>query len=326
MSLKEILSVLSIVFILSPVIFVSGCVEGGGMQSVFESLGIVETETVKAPTDVIVVEDIEVIPNPPVSASTETTDSTFTISFIVTNIGLTDEGAKAAEDVYATVYDWGRCDEVDISNDIGGATIYPGGGAELVEWQFKAPTNEDLGRMEGKCPIRFKVEYEYDSYTTSDIAVIDHDRLINANRAGEKISITPVQTQSRGPLKIEMLFETQQPVDENLVIPAIIRIHDEGSGMYEEVPSGVFSVEFDNGLTVNSCHPVNWINVVSDTEIVNDAPIPLIKGVSPPIRCDLQSADISDIKTYKAVAKLEDYVYPLYEERMVTIKPTYTMD
>lgn len=344
MALKGILAVLGVVFLLSSVIFISGCVEGGSFQSIFASL-TGEGETVVAPKDVLLIENIQVIPNPPITAN-----STFALTFQVINIGETQEGAKEAKDVHVIAYDWGRCWPADDNGDtlpestieiygIGedpqsdkSTTIYPGGGAELIEWKFKAPDNDDLGRMEGKCPIRFKVVYKFDAHTTSDISVINRDRLVEASRAGETISVAPVQTQSRGPIKISVDFETSQPIDENLIIPAIIKVRDEGSGMYEKVPIDKLEIHFPRDFKVISCHPSTWMewsgsSSTGYTVINSVGEIPLIKGESPPIRCDLMIdqdvANIKDIKTYSVRAYIKDYEYPLYEEKDVNIKPTY---
>ncbi|MCK4634494.1 MAG: hypothetical protein KAT37_01330 [Candidatus Aenigmarchaeota archaeon] len=342
MALKGILAVLGVVFLLAPVVFISGCVEGGGFQSIFSSL-TGGGETIVAPKDVLLVRDILVIPNPPITASSSV-DSTFTLTFQVVNIGETQEGAREAENVHVIAYDWGRCRPMEADGEttispepdeiygIGenpevnlAATIYPGGGAEIVQWSFKAPTNTELGRMEGICPIRFKVVYEFDAHTTSDISIVARDRLVDASRAGETLSVSPVQTQSRGPIKISVDFETSQPVDENLIIPVIIKIYDTGSGMYESVPVDGLEVQFPNAFEIISCHPTSWMSW-SDGEVTNSiGKIPLIKGESPPIRCDLSFiGSIEDIKTYNVRAYIKGYEYPLYEEKDVTIKPTYT--
>ncbi|UCG95616.1 MAG: hypothetical protein JSV92_01030 [archaeon] len=334
-SLKKVLPVLFVVFLLAPVIFVSGCAEGGDFQSIFSSI-TGEQQKVVAPKDVLLVEDIQVLPTPPITA-----DSQFTIAFKVTNIGETQEGAKEARNVKVYAYDWGRCDpnpssdqQILDDNSMTGLKdqestnirIYPGGGAELVEWEFTAPSNTELGRMEGKCPIRFKVLYDFDAYTTSDISIISRDRLIDASRAGETIAITPVQTQSRGPIKISVDFETNQPVDENLIVPAIIKVYDKGSGMYEKVPQNKLVVEFPEDFTIISCSPPGWVSYSGSTVTNSVGNVSLIKGESPPIRCDLKldsGVTITDIKTYNVRAKIEGYQYPLYEERDVAVKPTY---
>lgn len=326
MGLKGILAVL-VVLLLAPVVFVSGCVEGGTFQSLFGSL-TGQQEKVVAPNDVLLIENVQVIPNPPITA-----DSTFSVAFQVVNKGTTQEGSMEARGVDVFCYDWGRCHPSDPMEGVvvyaptfnaSPKTIYPGG-AELVEFTFRAPTNTELGRMEGNCPIRYKVFYNFDAMTTSDIAIVSRNRLVDAHRAGETLSVTPVQTQSRGPIKISVDFETNQPVDEMLVVPVIIKIYDRGSGMYDKVNQSKLEIIFPPDFDIISCNPTTWMAVSGNTVINSKGDIPLIKGESSPIRCDLKLRQgfVDDIKTYNVVARIMGYKYPLYGEKIVDIKPTY---
>ena len=308
---KEVLAVLGVVFLLAPVVFVSGCVGGGDLFSIFSSFGNQQVEV--APPDVLVVQNAQVIPNSPITA-----DSPFTLTFQVVNIGETEQGAKEARNVNIFVYDWGKCHPQGTIDPDGKfysgspVKIYPGGGAELAQFKFKAPTNEELGYMAGKCTIRYAVLYQYDAYTTSDVVVISNERLEQVSKSGETLEINPVQTQSRGPLKISVDFEVNQPVSEGSVIPAIIKVRDEGSGMYEKVNAGDLEVDFSGmELIGGDCNP----------SLANE--MPLIKKETPPIRCDLRVNSVEDIKTFNVKANILDYWYPLYGEMDVKVNPTY---
>jgi len=325
-------SILVLVFLLVPVVFVSGCAEGGNVFSIFSSI-FEQKETVVASPDVLLVKEEHVIPEQPISAN-----SHFSLIFQVVNVGDAEKGDKEARNVSVYAYDWGLCHpldgsgnpiDTDYSSEIGGIAnqpqpIYPGG-AELVEFNFKAPTNSELGNMEGKCPIRYRVEYTFDAFTTSDIAIVPKERIIQASKAGEDITVSPIQTQSRGPLKISVDFDIKQPVSTGIIIPAIIKVRDEGSGMYEKVPQGMLKIEFPSDFEVLGCESVNWMgNSKSNTQTNSQGDIPLIKGETPSIRCSLRfKGTINDIKTYNVKAEIIGYEYPLYEEEEVTIKPTY---
>src|SRR4030042_50438 len=106
MGLNGILAVLGTVFLLAPVVFISGCVEGGTFMSLFNSL-TGQKETLVAPPDVLLFQDIQVVPSPPITA-----DSQFTLAFQVVNVGETEEGSQEARDVEVYAYDWGRCHPV----------------------------------------------------------------------------------------------------------------------------------------------------------------------------------------------------------------------
>jgi len=322
MGLKGIPAVF-LVALLAPVIFVSGCVEGGDLQSMLSSL-TGEAETIVAPKDVLVITDLRTIPDPPINA-----DSEFTLTLQLVNVGDTEEGSKEAKNVGATVYDWGNCSPTSSTTAFSGIDIYPGGGAERAEWSFRSPSNTDLGYMERKCAIRFFIKYDYDAQTTSEISIISSERLEQASRTGESIEVTPVQVQSRGPIKISMDVEVEQPVEESLVVPVIIKVHDQGSGMYDKVlPARPLVIEFPSGLRVLSCTPTRMISLGTNPSggytATSSSEIPLIKGESLPIRCDLElNENIDDIKTYFINAKILNYEYNLYGEKSVTIVPRY---
>ena len=313
----------SIIILLIPVLFVSGCVEGGDIFSAFTG----QQKTVSASKDVLEVQDIQAIPDP------VTADSTFTITFKVTNVGDASEGSKEARDVQVTAYDWGRCHPLDkngkeitdasIDAFSEPAVIYPGS-SEVVEWNFRAPTNEELGRMDGNCPIRFKVNYTYDAYTTADLSIISRERMKGAYRSGESVTVSPVQTQSRGPIKIDLSFDVQQPVTEGLVVPVLVKVKDVGSGMYNKVENGKLELKFPNDLADKvTCYNFNMSG--SNGIFKNNKEIPLIGGETPVIRCDINTKDLNvrDIKTYNIRAQIIGYQYPLYEEKTVTVKSTY---
>jgi len=346
---------------LLPIVFISGCVGSNGVFSAFNFISG-EKEEIVAPNDVLLIDKVNVIPDPPIYA-----DTPFTVNFQVMNVGKVSEGDKEARNVKATLYDWGLCHPTDkngnelkldyTSQVIGleNKTIYPGG-AELVEFYLKAPTNEELSRMENRCPLRFKVEYEFDAYTTSDLIVVSRERIVEASRSGETIHVTPLKTQSRGPLKIDIDFDTTQPVSSEIIVPTIIKVEDKGSGMYEKIPPGSLILKFPAGIEVlkegtSFCQPSGWFESVDEaldrirdtlpesklkefmskihspyegTVLINTKEIPLIKGETPVIRCSLRVTDeVKNIKTFTIMGEIKNYVYPLYHEEYVTVKPTY---
>jgi len=300
------------------IVFISVCVEGQGLQGLFGSMG----ETKTAPNDVLLVDSMSVIPNPPITAS-----SSFTITFQVKNIGSAEEGTEEAKNVEVVLYDWGECEpqEDHSSGEVTKQlnTIYPGG-AEIVDWNFKAPTNQELGNMEGTCPIRFKVNYSYSAYTTSDLVLVSEERLKQAAKSGETLTVNPLQTQSRGPIKISVDVQADQPVRSDLKIPVVITVRDTGSGLYQAVPNETLVVKFPSNFTV-SCDKMNERGKKDDKKIYkNNRKLDLIKGKSVPVRCDMtfNGSSIEDMKTYNIIAEM-NYTYPLYSDTEVTIKPTY---
>ena len=294
------------------ILFISGCVEGTGLQALFGSMG----EKRAAPNDVLMIEDLTVIPRPPIPA-----DSEFEVSFLIKNIASAEEGVDEATNVGVYLYDWGRCKPLDeYGNEINkeiityfeGKTIYPGA-AEIVSWTFRAPSNFELGKMEGECPIRFKVNYDFSTYTTSDVTIITKEHLEELIRAGETPVVTPVQTQSSGPVKINIDVQADQPVRKGLTIPVIITVEDKGSGFYQKVPAGSLRITFPSDLDV-TCDS-NWFEKINDNTFTNSQDILLIRGKTPPLRCDLDSskANIVAMKTYNIVGEFR-FTYTIYGE------------
>jgi len=319
------ISKIGVLLILGGIVFISGCVEGTGLESIFSTF-TTQQEVVVAPNEVLEIEDVKVIPNPPITA-----DSSFKIVMSVVNVGEASEGVKEAREVKTHVYDYGMCKpQSDTSIDHG--TVYPGGGTALAEFNFKSPSNKELGYMQGKCTIRYAVEFKYDAYTTSDVVIISREKAEELSRTGETLEINPVQTRSRGPIKIDVNFDVAQPVYEDLVIPMIIKVRNVGEGTFNTLtnPPGLI-VELPQQLEVISCSPDRWAKVHhggTDTiEIpVSGEEVPLINKETPPIRCDLRVKDgvtVSDILTLTVRAKLMGYKYTIYGEKPVQIKPTY---
>lgn len=317
--------------LLVPIIFISGCVQGPGMQMIFGSMG----QQKEAPTDVLKTQSLAVIPNPPI-----TSNSSFEVTFQVVNVGVAEQGDKVARDVKAYIYDWGLCKPIDSNGNViqekeirgfEGRSIHPGiypGGAEIVSQDFKTPTNEELGNMEGSCPIRFRVEYGYDAHSTTTLTLISQSRLREAARAGGSVSVSPMTTRSRGPIKISLSVDATQPVRSDMVIPMTVRVEDVGSGLYQQVEPGTLVLTFPKDFDV-TCYPSEWMGspvaAGDEQEVKNKASITLIQGQTPAIRCDLRHKtpdSISNMKTFTIRADM-NYVYKLYGDTTVSVKPTY---
>jgi len=314
--------------LLIPIIFVSGCLQGPGMQMIFGSMG----EEKEAPPDVLNIQSLAVIPNPPI-----TSNSNFEVTFQVVNVGSAEQGDKVAKNVKAFIYDWGLCKPIDDQENIiqdkeipgiegQPVDIYPGG-AEIISQNFRTPTNEELGNMQGRCPIRFRVEYDYDAHSTTTLTLISDKRLREAARAGETISVTPTTTKSRGPIKIDLSIDATQPIRSDMVIPVTIKVEDVGSGLYQQVDPNTLVISFPGDFDV-TCYPEEWmsgaITVGSEKKVKNIKPITLVKGETPAIRCDLryQGPEITNMKTFTVRADM-DYTYKLYGDTSVSVKPTY---
>ena len=187
-------------------VLVSGCIQG--LPNIFR--GQTGTQTTEFPPDIITVSSKNVIPNP-VNAQ-----DTFTVSFEIKNI----DDINDVENVDVQLFDWGLC-EPDLDPNIWALsqgiytqtfTSLAPNQTEFVEWQFSAPSNDQIANLPAKCPVRFKITYDSVANTQTDLLVISSDRLSQLQRAGETPSFTPSQVIGRGPIKIDFSFGATLPI------------------------------------------------------------------------------------------------------------------
>jgi hypothetical protein len=183
---------------------------------------------------------------------------------------------------------------------------------EVVQWGFKAPSNELLGGMEGSCPLSFKISYVFDAQTVADVTFISKTRLEEETRAGRRTLVTPIETKARGPVKIDVEFGLNQPIRSGLMVPVIFRIQDRGSGMLESIPASALKLETNiPDFDLDDCPKLKEMDE-----------IPMIRRESPPIRCSFRAPDVTDLRTFYIKVWIEDYTYNLYGGETVTITPT----
>lgn len=233
-SKKNILLILSIL----AVVAVSGCISLGDL------FGSSETK-VEASPDVMSFSDSTVIPNPPIL-----TGDTFTTSFAMKNL---DE-FEDAKNVKIELYDWGVCtpsscipskkDNVgwDAIDNTKSQTSYSAAFNDIspkdvqqIECQFKSPSSEKIGGLDARCPIRYKLTYDFSGITTTELNIISNKKFQDMQRAGQTPSVTSTQSKSRGPIKVDFSFGVNQPArtssaDSEIKIPMYIRVENKGSG------------------------------------------------------------------------------------------------
>ncbi|MFB6088555.1 MAG: hypothetical protein ABEK36_02125 [Candidatus Aenigmatarchaeota archaeon] len=299
----EILAALS----LSLILLTSGCVDGMGFGGLFGGF----SEEKEAPKDVLVIENLKTIPGQPVSAGSQ-----FTVSFSVRNIDEHEE----AKNVRAYVYDWGRCSPAGANKpgnpkQIG--SIYPGS-TEIVEWTFQAPENENLGNMEGKCPISFVIKYDFNAYTRADMVVVSKQKLREASRSGQSISASPSIVKSRGPIKLDLEFATPQPFTSQTTVPFTLRVTDKGSGSIPNIRTSELQIYGGTGLgNPNNCKfPTSNLDGTDVIQILDGKK-------TPPIHCTIGAPNVQEMRTFTLKADLA-YTYPIHKTVDVNIRPTYT--
>ncbi len=248
------------------VVAVSGCVSLGNL------FGSGET-TVEASNDVMAVSDSTVIPTPPIL-----TGDIFTTSFIAKNL----DDLEDAQNVKVRLYDWGACEPSSCtpakSGDVGWDVIdgkkssYSASfGAvsprdiQQIECQFKAPSAQQIGGIAARCPIRYKLTYDFSGVTTTELNVISNTKFHEMQRAGQTPVTQSVQSKSRGPIKVDFSFGVNQPVRTSAIeadpsksntvkIPMYIRVENKGSGkiVQQTTSSAASTTPTGNAITVQT--------------------------------------------------------------------------
>jgi len=338
------------------VLFLSGC---AGMPDIFGGLGggnnINKTELA---SDLIVIQNLNVIPSPPINAK-----DTFSVSFEIKN----QDDLKEVNNVRYSLFDSGICGEPtgsDKESLVGNAGSLAPLETDFYQWNFQAPDNNAINNLPTSCPIRFKVNYSYVAESQADVGVISKTRLEQLQRAGNTPSFTPSNAIGRGPIKIYFTFSSDMPVKSNNTISTFLNVIDKGTGLYGEIGNYTLFINFPEKFTLidEQCGPKfncavgsmsdyckkysgqadllekilcdankdgkidsNDINALpkDTTGCINIEEIPIIKKSSPQIRCTVTVPDIEDEKTYYLSASLA-YGYDVNGETSVDIKPILT--
>jgi len=292
------------------ILLVSGCA-GFDLSGIIPGLGGGnKVNTSEASSDLIVIQNIRSIPSSPINSG-----DTFSVSFELVN----QDEIKDVPITYE-LFDYGLCTPPPTSNTSGGVTIAPLG-TEWKEWSFTAPGNDKIGGLSTKCPIRFKVSYNWDSKSQIDVDVISVDRYNELQRAGQFPTFTPTLTVGRGPIKIYFTFGATLPIRSGTTLPIFITVEDKGTGLLGSLTQNKLKLSFE-GLSDVDCGD-RFTSCVSGS-CSNSAEIPLIRKKTPQLRCTAKApTNVTIEKTFYITATL-NYDYDIIGETIVEVKPFLT--
>lgn len=296
------------------ILSISGCVQGGGGLAGLMGAG---TEEKKAPASLLSFTDIKVIPTPPVRA-----DSNFDFTVQLKNL----DDRETVRNTNFNLYDWGRCTIEDSPNtNIG--NMFPGS-TKILKWEIGTPTNEQLGQMTGECPLRFKVNYNFDASTRAETIVASKEKLRQVSRTGESIKVSPTVTKSRGPIKIDVSFESSQPLRENTTVPFDVVVRNTGGGDVNRLNNDNVIINIPNASFDQSWEedgPCNYPNEGGSSSATESKRLPFIDKKTPPIRCTFEPPDqgTTPLKTYVVKVDINGYTYTIYDEKIVKVEPTF---
>jgi hypothetical protein len=335
--MKKIISMLVLVLL------VSGCVE----TDLF-GLSSSKAEVKEQPPDVISIQNINILPTPPIIAGDQ-----FSISFELSNL----EEEKDV-DVGYRLMDDGLCNLVSSTGGFcsGGSSCYSlsrescsapcfwdlrgdvfpefvPGRVEFVEWTFNTPSNEEIGYLRTTCPIRFIIGYEFTAISEIEANVITEQRYQQLQQSGEFTTFTPTINVERGPIKIYMEFGASLPIRASTslnqrVLPVYVTVQDKGTGLLSEIPEYITDnrlvIDFpDNFGLAEGAKSCGERFTCNSDECWNIQNLTMVKRESPTIKCSFITPDEGDVvleKTYFITASLK-YPYNLTQKVDVAVEP-----
>ena len=307
-----------LIFSLITIVIISGCV---GIPDIFK--GIIpgqKTQVTELPPDLLVIQNINTLPTPPVNAGDQ-----FTVSFEINN---QDEIRGIQGDVKVQLFDYGLCKPIATSftppdgwTESSGMYTKTFNGfdplqTELIEWTFTAPNSNEIAYLSTKCPIRFKITYSSSAASQVDVDVINATRLKELQRTGQTPTYTPNQTVGRGPLKIYFDFGASFPVKSGGILPIYISIEDKGSGLISggDLPAKSLQLNAAGFTRISDqCEKFN-------SDLTNNGTITMIRKKSIPLKCSFTTPTVDIEKTYLISATLS-YSYSITQEVNVQVKP-----
>ncbi|MBN2203386.1 MAG: membrane lipoprotein lipid attachment site-containing protein [Candidatus Aenigmarchaeota archaeon] len=291
------------------VLFVSGCTSFSGINFFGQNQEVKEVSE-----DVIVIENINVVPTSPLIAGDQ-----FSLSFQMIN-----EDEMYDVPVEYKLLDDGLCSFVrnQAFRDTGSFTLVPGQ-VEFIEWTFDTPESSDIAYIRTICPIRFKTTYYYFAESEIEISVIDKDRYMQLQQSGEFTTFTPTLTVGRGPIKIYMELGATLPIREGGTLPVYITVEDKGDGLMTKIPERKLVMgipeEFAEGAY---CDFMSLDETIGGyAYFTNTQSIPFVSKETPKMKCTFIAPDVSLEQTYFANAYFLDFAYDKIKEVEVEVQP-----
>lgn len=298
------------------VLLASGCT---GIEDLW---GGGQPVTKELPPDVMVIEDISVIPKQTVKPGDQ-----FSVYYEVKN----QDDKEVVPNVKYLLYDTGLCNLAGWSGSTNSPTTIPSTilgtfsptESKLIEWTFSSPTKDRTAGLSVKCPIRFKITYNYNAVSQIDVVVINQARLSEQQRSGKTVTYTPSLNVGRGPVKIYFDFGSSLPVKEGTKLPVYVKVKDIGTGYYESIPVGKLTINSSStGTTFQSLSCISdyfTCSGVSCTNTVKD--IPLIKKETFDMLCEATTPATVDMEKTLYLSASINYDYDVYGQTSVDVVP-----
>ena len=200
---------------------------------------------------------------------------------------------------------------------------------EFIELQFTAPANQQIGNLQAKCPIRFKVNYQFTATTTVDVSVINYDELQRLLRAGQSPAFAPVQNVGRGPIKILFDFGATLPIRTSSsvaggfksILPVFITVEDKGTGLLDKIPVGALKLSPPETGFIPTADCDRFTK--SSIPYTNSEEIPFIRKKTVQLRCPFKVPSDTEVPIQRSYFFSSEFTYPydINQEVEVTVNP-----
>lgn len=202
-----------LVFLMIPVIFISGC----SIPNVFggDVLKVSERSVHDGTKDILIIKDVETIPRSPILPGQQ-----ITFSFVLEN----RDKLKSAENVKIDLFNAPGFRAVSGDGTAGelcntGSCLPEGDGAEctgangceilpgeekLIIYRLTAPTKEEIVNVKTQTKLDFRVEYSFDATLNFIMPVVNIDEIEKRQRAGDTTTLLISRSHSSGPLEIDV--------------------------------------------------------------------------------------------------------------------------
>lgn len=302
--MKKLISILVLVLL------ISGCVD---LSNIFGQ----DKDVKEASEDVVTVENVNVLPVPPITAGDQ-----FSVSFQVTNME-EDQNVDATYELL----DAGLCKDPvtgDKQGDFGGSLVP--GQVEFVEWTFDTPESNDIAYLKTICPVRFKVRYRFNAQSEMEVNVISEQRYKQLQQSGTFETFTPTLTMDRGPIKIDIELGATMPLRSGAILPIYLTVYDKGDGILDQVPPLNLILAVPEGFTIynNECGEF-FRHEKQPTEgytyYLNSNGIPFVGKKTYKMKCTFRVPTTNNEQTYFVDAYFLEYYYDVLKQVDVEVKP-----
>ncbi|MEM7826727.1 MAG: hypothetical protein QXQ40_00705 [Candidatus Aenigmatarchaeota archaeon] len=296
------------ILILVLLVFISECTNIN-----LENLKVTETKKEET-SDVLVIENIDTLPRPPIFAG-----DSFTLYFTLRN---RDE-QRPIENIRVTLFDPSVFKGNLNPNQCGEnnpCSLLPLD-QKLISFNLTAPTQEEIASVEVTPKVNFKVTYAFNGTTAYDVVIVNIDELTKYQQAGKTLDLTRNKLIGSGPIKIDVELINADAVIAGRTGRIKVVVKNDGSGNLIENKISKNGLRIDFGSLQVSHSMKNLFNCINNVCINIGDEIKIIGKESSPLLFNINApANIELWRTLVIMAKV-DYTYELRGSKGITVKP-----